>query len=247
MIDAHVHVGWFIDHYHSPEKITSYMRSARIDTILVSSTSTCAEEYDLVIEELLWLKQEWGDNLIPSLWITPTMIENNKLNKMLTCDIDWKVVKLHWKAHPQFYHSPKLINIIMNNERLKDMPVLLHTGLFPECKASIFTKLIEKHPQRVFILAHGRPIDETIQILSNYNNVFVDTAFMPICDIITLVKKDLTDLILWGSDCPINLYFNKNISVQEYISCRLNDLRKSVDLTTYEKITEKNFQRIFSC
>lgn len=245
MIDSHVHVGWFVDRYHSPDKITEDMRSVGFDTILVSSTSTCAEEYDLVIDELSWLKDEWGNNLISALWITPKMLQNGALDKMLSSDIEWKVIKTHWQAHPQFYHSSNLINMILSDSRLMGMPILFHTGLFPECQASVFSKIIAENPDRNFILAHGRPIDETIRILCISKNVFVDTAFMPVSDIVSLVNNKLEDRILWGSDCPINLHFNSETDTVGYLTHKLGDLKAVVSPTIYEKITEKNFHRIF--
>ena len=52
MIDNHVHVGWYTDGYHSPKEVWQAELDAGIDEIAVSSTSTCAELYKLVVREM---------------------------------------------------------------------------------------------------------------------------------------------------------------------------------------------------
>lgn len=246
MTDSHVHVGWFVDSYHSPDTVSMDLRSTGFDRILVSSTSTCAEEYDLVIDELTWLQHEWGNNLIAALWITPSMILNNKLDILLNSGINWKVIKMHWVSHPQFYKSPHLVNRVLEETNLREMPILVHTGQFPECHASVFESLIKTFSDRSFILAHGRPLKETIKLMRQYANVYVDTAFMPVSDIVSLVEIGMEDRILWGSDCPINLHYNSNQSTQEYIMDRINELQERISNEIFNKITNENINSIFS-
>ena len=52
MIDNHVHMGWYTDGYHSPLEVWQSEQEAGIDEIVVSSTSTCAELYKLVVREM---------------------------------------------------------------------------------------------------------------------------------------------------------------------------------------------------
>ena len=52
MIDNHVHVGWYTDCYHSPMEVWQAEREAGVNEIVVSSTSTCAELYKLVVREM---------------------------------------------------------------------------------------------------------------------------------------------------------------------------------------------------
>lgn len=245
MTDAHVHVGWFVDRYHAPNEISITLKNLGVDTIAVSSTSTCAEEYDLVINELEWLQEEWKDNIFPVLWITPLMIKKDVLGKMINSKIRWKLIKMHWQAHPEFYYNSLLTDAVLNVAKLKDLPILFHTGLFPECHADVFASIIRSYPNRNFILAHGRPIDETIEILRVNSNAFVDTAFMAISDIALLIKEKLEHKIIWGSDYPINRHFVPNLSTEEFLSQRLMELKTMTSLEIYENITSSNFTRLF--
>lgn len=245
MTDSHVHVGWYVDRYHAPDVVTVALRDAGIDTIAVSSTSTCADEYEFVISEMMWLQEEWGTNIFPLFWITPKMLESGAIDQMLNSGIHWRGVKMHWQANPDFYYSASLLDDVMNNSRLDSLPMLLHTGGFPECHASVFDDLLGNYPSRTFILAHGRPLDETVELLGKHSNAYVDTAFMEIPDIVSLVHKGFAEKILWGSDCPINEHFYPALSSEEYLKSRLLELRRCVPDVAFREITETNYNSIF--
>lgn len=99
IIDNHVHVGWYRDGYHSPKEIWEAETAAGVDEICVSSTSTCAELYDIVIEEMIELKRLGGSRVHPILWITPQMLKSEKIDKMFLSDIEWQGIKIHPEAH----------------------------------------------------------------------------------------------------------------------------------------------------
>lgn len=246
MIDSHVHVGWFVDRYHAPDEITIALREVGIDTIAVSSTSTCAEEYDYVINEMLWFQEEWGEHVFPFLWITPQMIRTEGINKLLSAGIKWRGLKMHWQANPEFCYNSRLLHQVMAHVDLLNLPILLHTGEFPECHASVFESLLEQFHSRTFILAHGRPLNETEKLLEKFRNIYVDTAFMPIENVLYLIKKGLSTKILWGSDCPINEHFYPKVSTPEYLKSQLSNFRKEISKHIFLQITDHNFRKIYS-
>ena len=246
MTDSHVHVGWFVDRYYSPDDVTQQLRQAGIESVLISSTSTCAEEYKLVIHEFEWLQEEWGDNIIPALWLTPRMLKEDKLRFMLDSGISWKALKMHWQAYPEFFYSQELVDTVFNYSEISDLPILLHTGGFHECEAKVFRKMIENHHERKFILAHGRPLSDTRLLLQQFQNVWVDTAFMPISDISVLIEAGYSSRILWGSDAPINEHFYPDISTVDYLTNRLDKLKQLASLQTFKQITKSNFHKFFN-
>lgn len=242
MTDSHVHVGWFVNRYYSPYYVSKKLRKLGIESVAISSTSTCAEEYNLIIEEFTWLEKEWGNNLVPILWLTPQMIFGEGLESLLCSSIKWKVIKMHWDAHPEFYFSPYLIQNVMNDKRLQGMPLLIHTGENKTCRASVFKDIIKNYPNRLFILAHGRPIQETSIILNNFPNAFADTAFMSEKDIIKLLAMGLANKILWGTDYPITEYYN--VSLRRFKN-NLKNIQKKISNKDYIDITQNNFSKIF--
>lgn len=236
MIDNHVHVGWYSDGYHSPLEVWQAEQETGIEEIVVSSTSTCAELYKLVVREMRELLHMGGSRVHPILWITPRMMKTWGIRYMLHSKIRWEGVKLHWRAHREWFYNRKLLLSALNVARQLRVPVLLHTGDSKECHARVFLEICTNNQDLNFVLAHGWPIDETMEILSCCNNVYVDTAFMPIEDVVALVKNHFTQRVLFGTDAPINLLFYKEMSTVQYIQYCLSILQKTIPLEAYEQI-----------
>lgn len=236
MIDNHVHVGWYTDGYHSTKEVWQAEQDADIDDIVVSSTSTCAELYKLVVQEMRELIKIGGSHIHPVLWLTPRMMKTWGIRYMLHSKIKWQGVKMHWGAHHEWYYNKKLEVQALDVARELSVPILLHTGNFKECHASVFKTLSLENPDLAFVLAHGRPIDETLDVLQNCPNTIVDTAFMPPHDVLLLTENGFTDRILFGSDAPINLLFYRDKTTTEYIkSCR-TVLQNTLPQSVYNRI-----------
>ena len=243
MIDNHVHVGWYTDGYHTPKEIWMAEREAGIDEIAVSSTSTCSEMYKMVIQEMRELIRIGGSCIHPILWITPRMIKSWGLSYMLHSKIKWEGVKLHWQAHREWYYNRKTLHKALEVARCMQVPVLLHTGDFKECHANVFLDICKKYDSLDYVLAHGRPIRETIEVLSACRNVRVDTAFMPVEDVKQLCDNGFSERILFGTDAPINHVYNKDLSTTQYIQKCLRDIRSVLTKEDFEQITNRNFYK----
>lgn len=236
MIDNHVHVGWYTNGYHSPKEVWQAEKMAGVDEIAVSSTSTCAELYKLVIHEMKELKKLGGNQVHPILWVTPRMMKTYGIRKMLNSKVIWEGIKMHWEAHREWFYNPKLVEKVMQIADEKHLPILLHTGSFKECHAAVFTELCKNHPNIKFVLAHGRPIDEAINVMHSAPNTYVDTAFMPMEDLKQIADVALADRILFGTDAPINTVYYHG-ATSEYISDCLCQIRRTLAKSTFEKIT----------
>ncbi len=226
MTDNHVHIGWYSDGYHSPKDVWLSEKCAGIDEIVVSSTSTCLELYKLIVKEIKELVRLGGSFVHPVLWLTPRMFHTNcqwAIPYLLNSGIKWKGVKFHLKAHREWYYNRRLLHNALGVARKIEVPVLFHTGEFKECHAIIFKEIIMQYEDLSFVLAHGRPLNETIDVLTQCDNTHVDTAFMPVEDIKVLCDRGFTERILFGTDAPINLLFYRNMTTVDYIrSCVLS-------------------------
>ena len=220
IIDNHVHLGWFSDGYHSPLEIWRLLKQVGVDSAAVSSTSTCAELYHNIQTEFYQLFSIAGkENICPILWLTPAMLLKEwPLKKLLKSKIEWRGIKLHYVSHPLWSKTPCLVDKALGIARnLGGVPVLLHTGDWENCHAGVFEPLIAAKSDLNFVLAHGRPIDETIHLMKNHINVWTDTAFMPVEDINKLVCEGLAEKILFGSDIPITKIFFPKLSMTDYV------------------------------
>lgn len=236
MTDNHVHIGWYSDGYHTPKKVWHAEREAGIDEFVVSSTSTCVELYKLVVREMRELIRLGGSRIHPILWITPRMMKTWGISYMLHSKIRWQGVKMHWKAHREWYYNRKLLHNGLEVARWLQVPVLLHTGNFKECKAGVFMDICKQYDDLTFILAHGRPLDETRDVMKECSNVYVDTAFMLADHVKELADAGYTKRILFGTDAPINLLYNKAVSTADYISKKLVELQSTLSSKQYETI-----------
>jgi hypothetical protein len=201
---------------------------SRIDEIAVSSTSTCAEKYKLVVREMRALIRLSGPYIHPILWLTPKMMKTWGLSYMLHSKIRWQGVKMHWKAHREWYYNRKLLHNALEIARRIEVPVLFHTGDFKECKASVFMDICKQYNDLTYVLAHGRPLDEAKNVLEECPNVYVDTAFMPANQVKELADAGYSDRILFGTDVPINLLYNNEVSTADYVKSYLTELRNTL-------------------
>lgn len=243
MTDNHVHVGWYTDGYHSPKEIWQAEQAAGFDEIVVSSTSTCAELYKLVVREMRDLIRLGGSCVHPILWLTPRMMRTWGIRYMLHSKIRWQGVKMHWEAHHEWYYNRKLTEQALVIARKLQVPVLLHTGDFKECHADVFLSLCVDNPDLTFVLAHGRPSCEAIAVLSQCPNAMVDSAFMPIEDVSHFTTKGFADRVLFGTDAPINLLFFKDKTTAEYLKECMSILQEKLSPTVYNQIMSNQLYR----
>lgn len=239
-VDNHVHCGWYSDGFHDPRSVWLELVKGGITKAAISSTSTCAELYHGIVTELRQLIKYAGkDKIMPILWVTPQMLRLRwPLKVLLHSGIEWLGVKMHWQAHPEFPKNRNLADETITLSRLLGkVPALLHTGEFDCCHAGVFERLISENSDLKFVLAHGRPIDETVAMMKKYTNVWSDTAFMPKESIVRLKEERLGERVLFGTDAPINRIYYPEISTSDYIHWRQKEFEEifpySVGLTVY--------------
>lgn len=238
VFDNHVHVGWYVDGYHSPEDIWEAERSAGVKDIVVSSTSTCAELYKLVVKEMQELIRLGGDHVHPLLWLTPRMLKTWGIRYMLHSKIKWEGIKIHPEAHHAWYDDKSLAVKAARIAGALHVPMLIHTGNFKESEAGNFEYLFHTFPDQQFIMAHGRPFNQASDLLKKYDNCFVDTAFMPAEDLSKLVNEGLLDKIYFGTDAPINRMFY-SFPTSEFISNQLKEIKDKCGDAVFNAITSR--------
>jgi len=125
------------------------------------------------------------------------------------------------------------------------VPILIHSGGDKKCDAGSYLRVIKKRPEQIFILAHGRPIDEAVSVLSQTHNSYVDTAFMPIEDIKLIVDNGFEEKILFGTDFPITNHNQQNLSDTDWYQNRISEIIDIIGIDKFKKISEDNFNKLF--
>jgi len=232
MTDHHTHIGQFYDIYTPPSELIRFMDSVGVGQFACSSTTICEGDYDKVLLEMLELQMSAGHRLLPVLWIVPQMLYDDGLQRFLDSGIPWRMLKIHPQLNPLAWKcgGDNLRKVLRLAKQIQ-VPVLIHTGEFAGCYPLLFERAIRYNPSVMFILAHGRPIDGTITLLQHYPNVLTDTAFMPVEHIAELSQRGLSHKILWGTDIPIQKYYNRSENLIDYYQNRLIELQKNILLS----------------
>lgn len=239
IIDNHVHVGWYTDGYHSPREIWDTAKLSGIDEFAVSSTSTCAEKYKLVVREMRELQRLGGDKVHPILWLTPRMLRTYGIRYMLHSRIKWKGVKLHWFAHPEWGKNKPILQYALDIVKQLNVPLLLHSGEQGCCQSHLFAPIC-KELKSTIVLAHGRPLDETMLLLKEYPNAMVDTAFMPTEHVIILVENGYEDRIVFGTDTPIQMVYDSSKPMIFHVKNQIEELISVMHKDISSKILSRN-------
>lgn len=246
LIDSHIHVGQYFDRYFSPQQISYLMKTVGVDYYAVSSTTMCEEIYPKVLDELHELIALDNEKVLPVMWITPEGLKGN-IAWFLESDIQWRCIKIHPYLHQESWVADSdNCNEVVDIARELKIPLLIHTGNESCCQAKKYEHLILKNHDVVFILAHGRPIDEAICLAQKYSNVYVDSAFMPIPDMQQIISSGLSHKLLWGTDMCIPAHFYPNADMREYYKWNLTELSKICSAAEYELITYRNACKIFN-
>ena len=246
LIDSHIHVGQYFDRYFSSQQISSLMNAVGVDYYAVSSTTMCEENYPKVLDELHELIALDSEKVLPVMWITPEGLKGN-IAWFLESDIRWRCIKIHPYLHPESWaaESDNCKDVVEIARELK-VPLLIHTGNESCCRAIFFENLILKNSDVLFILAHGRPIEDAIGLAEKYSNAYIDTAFMPIVDMKAIISHGLSHKLLWGTDMCIPAHFYPNADMREYYKWNITELRKICSDVEYDYITFHNSCKIFN-
>lgn len=218
MKDYHVHIGQFNELYYDALEIFDVIESTGlISEVYYSSTSTCRNDVELIgIEEEIEYAQKYESNFLkvkPYLWYIPKYAEENISVQSAISSFDYCGIKLHSFAHQWNFQDKKHIKQIEDiflwaHENKKQ--ILIHCADNQSCLPNKFEKYFKIFSGAKIILAHSNPVFETTQMVNKYDNVFCDTACIN-KESFEQLKKEINDTkkILFGSDFPINNYWNK--------------------------------------
>lgn len=240
--DSHIHVGQFREIYTSPYELVGFLDNVGVDHFAVSSTTIWEENYEKVLSEIHELLSLAPNRIAPVLWITPVMLENGGLDIFIGSNIDWKCVKVHG-VHPW---TDEGIQHCVDVARQLHVPLLFHTGGFEQCEAGVYKPIITKNPDVVFILAHARPVDQTIEVMQQCPNTWADTAFTPKDAISKLVANGFSDRLLWGTDYPIARSYYADQDCMALYHNKLDQLRRICTMKQFTDITYNNYNRLFN-
>ena len=242
LCDIHVHVGCFKDGlYFSPDDIVEDMKALGVELWAFSSTSTGNVPFAFVRKEIERVLEQSNGAALPFLWVSPGMLKRSRDLKPYFFR-EFQGLKIHglqgWE--PDGKYLRRIFSITLE----RNLPIMLHTGGNPCCDAWSYRNVCLEFPSLPIILAHGRPVEQAIMVMKECPNVYADTAFMPIKDILQLKENDLISRTLFGSDFPITQCFFKTPR-RKYYRRRLQAIRAALGIESFYRITSQNPQYFF--
>lgn len=222
--DCHVHFGQFQNDYYSSEEVVDWIEQLGINKVGIMPTGICgADEFD---ESKKIIKAISSEQIKPYLWLSPEMYDADPTMDAYN-DINYKVIKIHPYIRREWYWHPEKIRGIIEVAYSKDVPVMFHTGGWKGACAIQFYRFCREYPDVTFILAHGRPLSQSITVLKGTKNAFVDSSFMDYEDIKIFCENGLQSRILFGTDFPIMKTFWPSISLIDWYKENIN---RQIDL-----------------
>lgn len=234
--DYHVHIGQFYEDYFEPHKVIETLSANGVKGCWVSSTTTCM--YWANSTEKTYLKKHIKDELKevletakrlkfdvkPFYWVNldEYLQEINKKECKLQDyfnisinEIEYYGIKIHTRFNYWDINDENVIavfNLVCEYANNHNMPILIHCGP-DECdRPDRFENWFKIYPSVKFVLAHMRPVDKTIEMMTKYNNVWTDTAFAPDESVEKVYRNGLGERVLFGTDYPLNKsIYNENI------------------------------------
>jgi hypothetical protein len=220
MIDTHVHIGQFNEVYYEPLEIMRIIEhSMSVDACCFSSTSK-GKYSDIEQEIQSVFKIYSAKKMRPYFRFMPDFVKQGVTVHSAMNGLPYKGFKLHpadgWDFENDVIHTHHLHQIFDYASRHYaddfNLPILIHTGENGTDRPSRFEPFFKEYPNAKIILAHCRPVDETIKMFQQYTNVCGDTSFASRERINEIINAGYIDRLIGGTDFPITHYFAQKYS-----------------------------------
>lgn len=200
-IDAHNHIGKKKGVSVNVDDFIKSMDEAGIDKAVVFSFSEQIDN-DYVIESV----KRYPDRLFGFVTINPwSTTSEEDLEKAFSTDEIYGL-KLHPVKHACALDDHSLLDPLFEICEKHNKPILIFGGANVYSSPNMFAEMAMTFPKVNLIMAHGGQMYETtsaINVAKKYKNIYIETFSMFGIRIQNLVKKNLTDQLIFGSDTPI--------------------------------------------
>lgn len=266
IIDAHVHIGGGPVEFDMPENfVLESMEKYNIDVCLVSNADSgeYGHELELIPQErqidqkqslarIIQFAKENEGRIYAGFWCKPHHEKmDEEIEKMIAENRKYLVFL---KVHP--YHS----NLAFDDEKMipyldlavkYNLPVVVHTGNSYNDSPERVLNMAKKYPKLKFILAHmglGTDNSLAIDLMAESNNLYADTAWVPVSTTVEVIKRYGSKRVMFGTDSPIDgvdtYYCNKEGEPSLYRQY-FGELKDMLSKEDYENLMWKTAKEVF--
>lgn len=266
IIDAHVHIGGEAVGFHMDEEmVIEAMDKYGIDFSIVSNgdAGEVDHQQELLPEELqcsqekalertIKFARKYPDRIGVGVWVKPlTQGLTKELEDMIMANKD---IIHAIKLHPYHSHiSPideRVLPYIELAEKL-GVPVISHTGKSEDDSPMHLYEAAKMFPKVSFIMAHmGLETDneEALALLGKADNLYGDTAWVPMSTTIKAIEMYGSKRMIFGSDMPIDgvdTYLHNPKGDRSLYQDYFHELPELISQEAYEDLMFNNAKRIF--
>lgn len=242
--DIHIHFGEYKDRFFSPEYIDDILSQCGVlqySAMLFPNTLPTNKDRDTWFN-IKMIERNSKVDLI--LVVTPEMIKTDE-NLSIIDSLPYKMIKLHGCLH-NWHPNGKAIRRVFSLAKTRNIPIMLHTGGRAKSDAGSYYRISSEFPSVKVILAHSRPIDDTINIMRQFPNVYADTSFVSAEKIRLFESEGLINRLLFGTDFPVPIFYTNETNLQEWYTRNISEMVSSIGLQSFKTIASDNYINFFN-
>ncbi|MBQ3512206.1 MAG: amidohydrolase family protein [Lachnospiraceae bacterium] len=266
LIDMHTHIGGAkVGFVMSEDMILQEMEKYHVDYCIVSNGDSAEFDHELnplpkefqvsqkdsFLRTIQFARRNPGKiGIMP--WIKPaTEGMDEELEQLIRENRDIvKGIKVHPFHSNTFFHSDRMEPYIELAQKY-ELPVMSHTGGCEAADAKYVYEMALKYPKVNFIMAHmglGTDNKDAINLMEKADNLYADTAWVPVSSTIEIIKRFGSKRIFFGSDSPIDgvdtYYFNREGKPSMYREY-FHGLEEVIGTEAYKDLMYRNAMEFF--
>lgn len=265
-IDTHIHIGGETVGFQMSEDIVlEAMKKYQINYAIVSNGDAAEVDHEqkllpekfqisqeAALERVLKLARKKTAEIGVAVWVKPlTQGLTQELENMIRNNLD---IIYAIKLHP--FHS----NVAPTDERTipylelakkYHLPVISHTGGCEAASPTLLYEAAKLYPSVPFIMAHmglGSDNKEALELLGKAENLYGDTAWVPMETTIEAIRQYGSKKMLFGSDTPIDgvdTYLCNPKGERSLYQDYFHVLPDKINKTAYEDLMYRNAVNLF--
>lgn len=260
VIDTHVHFGKSLGFNLSQKTVLTAMEKYNIEKAIVSNVEATECDHN---QQLLPEKQQKDmlttakaaidfakDNpgkIYSAIWVKPRLEQPSpELEYLLKIHPDYvKAIKFHPYHSAVPFDAPECEAFIQLAERL-GLPIITHSANDDCSCVKRVANMAKKYPSVRFVMAHlglGTDNEEAIELCSHIQNLYGDTAWVPMEKAISFIKRAGSEKLMFGSDMPIDgvdtYAKNRQGQTSMYVPY-FQELESRIPASSFENVMWKN-------
>lgn len=267
LIDTHVHIGGeSVGFDMTEEKVLSAIKKYNIDLTIVSNGDAVEVDHEQkllpmeyhvsqedALRRVLGFARKYPENIRIGVWVKPlTETVTEELEQLIADNRDiicaLKLHPFHSKVSPVDKRTIPYLELA-NKYKLA---VVSHTGTGPEDSPVHVYEAAKLFPEIPFVMVHmglGSDNKEALELLGKADNLYGDTAWVPMETTIEVIRRYGSKKMLFGSDMPIDgvdTYLCNPKGERSMYQDYFHVLPEKISKEAYEDLMWRNALKVFN-